>query len=72
MTQLLLSPIGDKNIWHMIILFYFFSNAEGIGYYLEDDPEYDDEIGEEYEKFLLEQELQWCKTEEWCAVFVNN
>lgn len=35
-----------------------YGNAEGIGYYLEDDPEYDDEIGEEYEKFLLEQELQ--------------
>ena len=39
----------------------FFSNEEDGEFYVEDDPEYDDEIEEEFEKFLLEQEalLQW-------------
>ena len=45
-------------------LFYFFdcsfvnmiiSSPEDGGYYIEDDPEFDDEIGQEYEKFLQEQ-----------------
>ena len=43
----------------------FFRHAEASSYYLEDDPEYDDEIDEEFEKFLLEKEaqLQWFKKE---------
>ena len=45
-------------------LFYFFdcsfvnmiiSSPEDGGYYIEDDPEFDDEIDQEYEKFLQEQ-----------------
>ena len=45
-------------------LFYFFycsfvnmiiSSPEDGGYYIEDDPEFDDEINQEYEKFLQEQ-----------------
>ena len=36
----------------------FFRHAEASGYYLEDDPEYDDEIDEEFEKFLKEQEAE--------------
>ena len=45
-------------------LFYFFycsfvnmiiSSPEEGGYYIEDDPEFDDEINQEYEKFLQEQ-----------------
>ena len=48
---------------------YFSSHAEADGYYLEDDPEYDDEIDEEFEKFLLEQEAQqWFKTGEYTLI----
>ena len=45
-------------------LFYFFdcsfvnmiiSSPEDGGYYIEDDPEFDDEIDQEFEKFLQEQ-----------------
>ena len=32
------------------------SSPEDGGYYIEDDPEFDDEIDQEYEKFLQEQE----------------
>lgn len=35
----------------------FFRYVEVSSYYLEDDLEYDDEIDEEYEKFLLEKEV---------------
>ena len=31
------------------------SSPEDGGYYIEDDPEFDDEIDQEYEKFLQEQ-----------------
>jgi len=35
-----------------------YGHSEAGDYYLEDDPEYDDEIDEEFEKFLLEQGTQ--------------
>jgi len=43
---------------HYYFIDIFFSHSEAGGCYLEDDPEYDDEIGEEFEKFLLEQGTQ--------------
>ena len=43
---------------HYNVIDMFFRHAEASSYYLEDDPEYDDEIDEEFEKFLLEKEAQ--------------
>lgn len=34
----------------------FSPNEDDSGYYVEEDPEFDDEINEEFEKFLQEQE----------------
>ena len=38
------------------MIFYVFSHVEDGEYYVDEDPEFDDEIDAEFEKFLQEQE----------------
>ena len=47
------------NFWHDIC--EYLSSHEDVAYYLEDDPEYDDDIDEEFQKFIQEQDrlYQW-------------
>ena len=42
--------------FHCSFVNIIISSPEDGGYYIEDDPEFDDEIDQEFEKFLQEQE----------------